>query len=1131
MENKSLPDRYYLKNPRLKQLFRIMRLTTFLLMICVFFTYADNTHSQNARVSINKINAPLDDILNEIEKQTDYLFIYNNQVDVNRKVSVKVRTKPVSSVLESLFKGADINYSMEGTHIVLSKRDESVTQQNSRQITGTVTDTNGEPVIGANVLEKGTTNGTITDVNGWFQLTVNQQAVLTISYIGFMATEVATGNLSNLKITLREDTKALEEVVVVGYGSVRKSDLTSSVTSVKAEDMAVSARPDIASALQGIAPGVEVSTNSASPGGELDIRIRGIGTLNDNTPLFVVDGMPVNSLEFVSPNDIERMEILKDATSSAIYGSRGSNGVVLITTKSGQQANGKYIINFDGSFGVQDLIHKLDMADATEFAMIYNEAREASNVEGRIDLNSIKGKGTDWIDEISNSSAIVQNYNLNVTGGNNTNSISAGLSYYNQEGIIKSSDYERYTARMNAVVKPNKVATLNFNVIAGHIDRNSISGEKDQYGGILFNAFLIDPITEVMKPESEWVSNPYSNYARSKYTMIGNPMGVMARSFNNAKTYSIIFNAGVKLDFTKELSFKTTIGIDYRENKRKVFSPDYYINPSEKTDDNKIENYSDMRFGYVWENTLNYQKTFNDVHRLGALLGYTMEYNKSEGLSGSRTNTPGNASELQYIQLGTQNNNVDGSFSERAMISYLGRINYSFMDKYIVTANFRADGSSRFAKGNKWGFFPSVSGAWVVSNEDFFPKNIAIDYLKLRLGYGQIGNQNISNYAYLDQVRNTYRYPFGGSLIPGFATYYPGNPGVKWETTEDISIGLDGGFWNNTLTWTLDIYRRKTKDMLLRNPVPAYTGLYSNATNLSAGIWDNVGSLQNEGLELSLEYRGKIHALNYRVGGNIAFVKNEITELGDVEFISGGNIRTVGDITRSAVNSSIARFWGYRTNGIFKSEEEVKAHSKEGVLIQPNAKPGDLRFVDKTEDGQITDADKEWIGDPLPDFTAGLNLNLEYKGFDMKIYLYALVGTDIMDASSVFYNSGKDVYNSLTGLYDKAWRASNPTATHTRLSSRDENGNYQKFSDYMLQNGSYLRLRNLQIGYTFGKDMIGKLGVNNLRLYIAAQNLFTITRYDGFEPETSSSSVTTLGIDYGNYPNARSFLLGVNVSF
>ena len=1007
----------------------------------------------------------------------------------------------------------------------------SVSQQ-EKSITGVVTDNNGEAIIGANIVVKGTTNGTITDIDGRFTLNAPQGAILVVSYIGYHPKEVTIGNLTVIAVTLNEDTQTLDEVVVVGYGSVRKSDLTSSVTSVRAEDMAVSATPNIASALQGIAPGVEVATNSASPGGGMDIRIRGVGTLNNNAPLYVVDGLPVSTIEFVNTNDIERMEILKDATSAAIYGSRGSNGVVLITTKSGKDGNGKYTINFDGSFGVQSLSNKLEMADATEFAQIYNQAREISNIDGRIDLSTINGKGTDWIDEITRGAAPMHNYNLNVTGGNNISSISAGLGYYGQDGIVKSSSYEKYSARINAIIKPNNIVTFNFNMIAGHTSRDMITGEKDQYGGILFNALLIDPITSVMKPESEWVDNPYSNYARSQYTMISNPVGVMARTFNNTKQYSGIANLGMTLDFTKEISFKTNIGVDYRDSKRRTFTPDFYINPSEKNDDNKIENENIYYLNYAWENTLNYNKTFQDKHRLSVLVGYTMEYHKQENLKASRTNTPGNAPELQYLQLGASNPDATGEFHKNTMISYLGRINYSFMDKYIITANFREDGSSRFSKGNKWGFFPSVSGAWVISNEEFFPQDATVNYLKLRMGYGQIGNQNIENNAYIDQVRNTYRYPYGYVLSSGLATYAAGNKDIRWETTEDMSIGIDGGLFNNSLTWTVDLYMRKTKDMLLKNPVPGFSGLYSSPTDINAGIWDNVGSIENKGLEISLEYRGTINQLKYRVGGNISFVKNEITELGTVDFISSANVRGLGDISRSQVGSSVGRFWGYKTDGLFQSEAEVAAYkNKDGDLIQPNAKPGDLKYIDRNGDGQISDTDKEWIGSPLPTFNAGFNINLEYKGFDLRAYFNGVVGNDIMDANSIFYDSGKDVYNSLKGTYGKSWRSDNTNTKHPRISSKDENGNYQKFSDYMLQNGSFLRMKDLQIGYNFKPNVTGKLGMSRLRLYLAAQNLFTITSYNGMEVETSSDNVNVLGIDYGNYPSARSFIFGVNISF
>lgn len=999
-----------------------------------------------------------------------------------------------------------------------------------KNISGIITEANEEPIIGANVIVKGTTNGTITNFDGEFSLEVPADAVLQISYIGYLPQEIPVGNQTIFTIILKEDTQALEEVVVVGYGSVRKSDLTSSVTSVKAEDMGVSATPNIGTALQGIAPGVEVATNSASPGGQVDIRIRGVGTLNDNSPLYIVDGMPVNSLEFVNTNDIERMEILKDATSAAIYGSRGSNGVVLITTKSGKDGDGKYTISFDGSFGVQTLGNKLKMADANEYARIFNQARENSGVDGRIDLNSLSGKGTDWVKEITRL-APSHNYNLNITGGNKVSSISAGIGYYGQKGVVESSDYEKYSARLNANIQPNKIVSFHFNLIAGHTNRDLIAGEKDQYGGVLFNALLIDPITPVMKPESEWVENPLSNYHRSLYTEIGNPAATIARTNDNIKQYSGVVNMGMKLDFTDYLFFKTTFGVEYKDSKQKTFSPEFYINPNEKNDDNKVENENYYWLNYAWENTLNFQKTFNSIHRLSVMAGYTMEYNKSESVYATKTNTPGNANAYQYLQLATLNADADGTFSKNTMISYLGRVNYSYLDKYIVTANFREDDSSRFAKGNKWGFFPSVSAAWVISNENFFPDTKAVSFLKLRIGYGQIGNQNISNYAYIDQIRNIYRYSFGGTLSSGLATYKPGNASVKWETTEDFSMGIDGTSLNGALTWTIDLYSRKTRDMLLDNPVPGYTGLFEDPVELSAGIWENVGSIRNQGIEVSLEYRGQVNKLKYRVRGNVSFVKNKVLELGAVEFISAGNIREVGDITRTQVGSSIARFWGYKTDGIFQSWEEINAYQKEGSLIQPNAKPGDLKFIDKNGDGQITDDDKDWIGSPLPTATGGININLEYNGFDFRAYFYGVIGNKVMDANSVFYSSGKDLYNSLAGTYENTWSETNTSAKNPRLAAKDENANYQRFSDHLLQNGSYLRLKDLQIGYSFKRNVTDKLGMTKLRLYFATQNLFTITSYKGMEPETSSASVSTLGIDYGNYPSARAYLFGLNVAF
>lgn len=1015
-------------------------------------------------------------------------------------------------------------------------------------VSGTVNDDFGKPLVGVSVMLKGEGKGVITDINGYYSiLTPHSNSVLTYSYIGYRPVEQVVGDRTFIQIILTEDSREIEEVVVIGYGHLRKSDLTGAVASVKGEEVKIPFNASVGAGLQGTAAGVEVATISYSPGGRSQVRVRGIGTLNDNDPLYVVDGMPVSSIDYLLPNDIERVEVLKDASSAAIYGARGANGVILITTLQGRKMS-KFKVTFDGSAGSQSAANLTKMAGPQEYALIKNAARVNSGktpLFSDTDITAMNG-GTNWLDEITRS-APIQNYTLSMTGGSDKTSYASSLNYFDQEGIVKGSDYRKINARLNTEIEATERLNVGVIFTFNNIIQNSIS-EKNVRGSVINNALMNDPLTPVYKssdkksadwtgvPE-EYLDNEYSIFMRSKYASVNNPVGQIARTYNTLESYITTVNGFARYELMKGLSLKTAFGIDYFSTENKVFSPTYWIATEEKNEVNSIQNISAVTMHWAWENTLNYENIFNKIHRINVVAGYTMEYNTYKMVLASKQNIPGNSPDYQYLELATENDNNSGQHTKNTLMSYLARANYSLMDRYILTASLRADGSSRFASGNRWGVFPAVSGAWIISNENFMPDWKWLDYLKLRAGYGTIGNQSIADNSYVNLVGVDSRYPFGNDKIlnSGYGLLVPGNKDVKWETTEDLNVGIDLHLFNS-LNLTVDMYQRKTKDMLLFVPIAGFTGLAYDPYN-QAGVWDNAGTMQNRGIEFSANYQGASGDFKYKVGGNISFTHNKVLELGGYGVISSGSFWDLGYVTRTEAGSSIGRFYGYRTNGIFQSDEEVRNYTytdpKTGStsLIQPNAKAGDFIFMDINNDGVITDADKEYIGSPLPKFSGGFNFYVDYKGFDLAAHFYGVYGNKIMDGMKAFSESGMGTWNSREGLYDRAWTPENHSATHPRLSENDTNGNFNKFSDFYLEDGSYLRLKSLQVGYTFGTKICEAMRIHSLRVYVGAQNLFTLTRYKGMEPDLTSMTVTAMGIDYANYPSARTFLGGLRIVF
>lgn len=1095
-----------------------MRITTFLLLVCVFCSFAENTHSQNARVSITKSNAHLDDVLSEIESQTDYLFIYNNQVDVNRKVSVKVKSKPVSQVLDNLLKNTDITYTMEGTHIVLTKNAVNAhpVLQQTKNVTGKVVDGNGEPVIGANVVVKGTTNGTITDLDGNFSVEADSKAVLNVSYIGYLSKEVVVGNQNVLNIVLLEDTKTLDEVVVIGYGTQKKADLTGSVANVSTEKLNTQSNATIGQALQGKIAGVDIVSQGGAPGGSTRIMVRGIGTLNNASPLYIVDGMYMTGIDHINPNDIASIDVLKDASSAAIYGSRAANGVIIITTKEGSNTDGKPIIDFSANVGISAPSKYLDLLDAAGWAEVTTVARRAAGLEPLEMATDLSSKpDNDWQDLMFNP-ALMQNYNLSVKGGGKHSTYYNSVGYTNQDGVMKGTNYQRYTLQSKQDFKKG-IFQAGTNVVLTYDQNKPLLSEIR--GGMVGHTIQSIPTLEQYDP------NRAGGYGGTYGDVVNlyNPLGMvddnlMSRYSENVKIFT---NAYVSVEPIKGLKYKLNLTPDfqfYRYNSS-LGVYDYGLNKNDLTQATEEQQ---RRRNILVENLLTFDRTFGD-HKISLLAGYTYQDSRYRLLRGSGQGMPESIFELDAASGGLF---ASGSSTRSVMTSILGRVFYSYKNRYLLTATIRRDGSSKFGSNNRYGNFPSVSVGWNIAEEDFMKTNVTwLDQLKLRGGYGVLGNQEIDDYQYVSVVSTGINYPDGnGNLIQGAFPKIFATPDIKWEETSMTNIGIDFMALQNRMTLTADWYVKNTKDILLRVPIPISTGGSNDPIR-------NAGKIRNKGFEFNLGWNDKLNKdFSYGINFLGTFNKNEVIEMGaESQAITGGTIHGGTYTSRTLAGYPIGGFWLVPTDGYFNSTEEVQQYQKDGVLIQPSAEPGDIRFKDTNNDGTINDQDRVYCGSPFPKFTYSINGNITYKDFDFAIGFQGVTGNKIYNATRLELEDVTRGTNYLASALDY-WTPSNQNAAHPRLIWNDPNRNARSESDRYLESGSYFRLRNLQIGYTI-PNVLFKGFIQKARVYVNADNLFTISSYSGYSPDVNSSDVYSRGFDEFMYPNNRTFMLGLNVTF
>lgn len=978
-----------------------------------------------------------------------------------------------------------------------------------------------EPMIGATVQIKGTGNGTITGLDGDYMLTnVSSDAVLVFSTIGYDTQEIPVNGKEVINMVLKESSELLEEVVVIGYGTVKKSDLTSSISTVKGKEITQTVTGNAMDALQGKVNGVQVSSGGG-PGTAPKVLIRGVTTVNGSNPLYVVDGMPVgDNINFLNSNDIESMEVLKDASAAAIYGTRASNGVILITTKKGKA--GRTSINFTTSIGFQT-IAKPDVAGLDEYKEVYNKRyTNDGSVSNWNDTGATTNPGgTDWWDAVINKTALVQNYALSVAGGTDKLVYNFSVGYYRNKSQLDVGYWDKINVRLNTEYTFNKYVKMGVD-IAPRVE--SWEDTPNQFAA----AMHMDPSTPIFRPQEEWVDNEFDNYQRSYNNETWNPAGAIARSNAYSRDMGAIMNTYLQVNPIEKLTLRTQFGANAHYRRTDKFTPKFTMDALEKADQSEISRQSQEWLDWNWTNTITYIDTFAEKHNLNVMGGFTAERYAWYNTKALRKDVPNNMDQMQEVNAGDPSTDVaNGETTYNSMVSFLGRLMYNYDNRYYISASVRADGSSRFPKGSRYAVFPSVSASWRVTGEEFMENQNIFSDLKLRGGWGRVGNQNIDNNATLTLLDQT-QYIFGNTLTNGYFVSKIGNNNLKWETVEDWNVGLDMSFLDDRLGVTFEYFQKKSKDMLYKKQNIFAIGY----PDWNSTVWMNVGSMKAYGWELGLNWHDQAGKdFSYNVGLNLSSVRNKA-----IKFSGDGPIYTGGFNSDQIISNEdgglISRFYGYVADGLFQNWSEVYAHTDEhGTLVQPNAQPGDIRFKDLNHDGKLDASDKAFIGNPYPDLMIGLNLGFTYKNVDFAANFYGTIGNDIFNTTKGMY-SGAGGQNVWKGTLGKAWDGEGTSNDIPRLSYNDKNLNYNRVSSFYVEDGSYMRCKLLQVGYTLPKQWVGGA---NLRISFSAQNPFTITGYSGMDPErpmlNAEGSVIETGIDNIAYPNPRTFLFGIDFKF
>lgn len=989
----------------------------------------------------------------------------------------------------------------------------------------------GQPLPGASVVISGTASGTVTDFDGNYTLKVPANGTLQFSYIGMKSQTINVDERTTINVALESDAIGVDEVVVVGYGTQKKSLVTGAISKVGGEELSKTADMRVTQALQGKTAGVVISSNSGQPGDQISVRIRGIGTNGDAEPLYIIDGLPMSGsgTDFLSSNDIESIEVLKDAASSAIYGARGANGVILITTKSGRK-NSKMTVTYDGYYGVQNPWRKLRLLDNQQYMMLTNEAAINGGLAPKFSAADMANytSNTDWQDEMFNYDAPKQNHSISLTGGTDKITYSSSLNYFKQDGIVAKgkSSFEKFAYRINTV---GEFGFMKFgtNLNLAHIISKGID-TNNHFGNGLAQAVNMPPIVPVKFDDGSWATPEDFGLGLQEIT---NPVALLDQLQSETNTNKLVGGLFAEIDFGKinstlaGLKFKSTYSGEYTLVDTRGYAPFYNLDALHFTTTDQASRSMDIWSRWNFENVLTYDKTI-DEHHFTLMAGTTAFKDMHNNLSGSKKDVIFNDFGHAYIDNATDPESATfrGGYTEHTVASLFGRINYDYMNRYMLTATLRRDGSSRFGSENKYGYFPSVAAGWVISREDFMSSaSSAVDLLKLRLSWGQNGNENIGDFGYTSIIGNQNIYYFGTDKTQynGTQPTQIANPSLKWETSEQTNAGLDFATLGNSLRVTLDYYVKTTKDWLVTAPVPMMVG------NSAPTI--NGGSVRNSGFEAEVSFKKQLGKFYLETSVNGAYNKNEVLDIQNSEKRLQGGDGGFGQsgVLYAAVGTPMGVFYGVKTDGIFQTPEEIAAYTNtDGGLIQPKAKPGDIKFLDANGDGAITDADRVSLGSPYPDFTGGFNLSLEYAGFDFNTFLYASLGQEVYDATRRYDMNGTNYSED----WLNRWTGPGTSNYYPRVTFVDDNQNMKTVSDFFVHKASFLRLRNTSLGYSLPKSVTDYLKIKKLRFYVSAENLLTITKYKGYDPEIGGG-VFSNGIDHDIYPQARTIMGGINVTF
>lgn len=1096
----------------------MLNLKRLFLFFLIFFSLQVEAQ-ENRVINLSSTRITVKNIIGEVEKQSRYTFVFDNSLSLNEVVSLNQKNLPLNQLLDKVFVENGLSYEIIGNQIIIKKV--SATQNKSKKkMSGLVTDANGEPIIGATVKVLGSGEGTITDFDGKFSLSATEGAIIEISYVGFLSEQLKNTGKNDIRIAMKEDAQKLEEVVVVGYGTQKKKDLTSAIATISAKELSNQSVSNAVAAMQGRLSGVQI-TNSGSPGSSPSIRIRGTGSIHSANPIYVVDGMIVDDISYLGPNDIESMSVLKDASASAIYGVRAANGVIMVTTKRGEQAD-RISVDFNAYVGIKTPSHIHDMIDGPEYVTLYNEFMKYSGTEeGMIDPNKF-AYSNDWFREVLTNS-FTSNEDITIRGGSNRSVFSVGVNHTKEDGLIKDDNYEKLGLRANYEFHINKAVTTGLNIIVASTKANPAPGS------LLSSIYRTAPILPTREQNGDKFGNPED--INGFDSQGNNPEVTLYYNHQWRNSVKAVINGFVDIKLFNSLSLRSTLGMNPSYGTSINYQPKYDISSKLKHETNDLSKSASNDMALSWDNTLTYEKTFRKDHSLKVMLGYSYRETKTNSLTGSAEDLidiPDINQSYLFLTIGKGTDyamKVSDSGNRIVQIGYLGRVNYDYKHRYLLNFTMRSDASSKFPKHNRRGFFPSVGLGWVISEEPFM-KNSGIDFMKLRAGWGLLGNDNIPSNLYQLSTSNGTSVIFGPEQNLGTSNNVSSavtvnklfNPDLRWEVIDETNIGLDVNLFSNRLSASLDWYYKMTRDAIFATTALASSGLGSG------GVWGNFANILNTGIEFSTSWSDQIGNFSYNLGANFTYNKNEVKKInagGASYYDQGDGTNNITPLTRTRVGHSVGEFFGYKAIGVFQNWEQI-----EQTPHMANTQPGMLIFEDVNKDGVIDASDRTAIGNPNPPFTYGFNVGAGYKNFDLNIFCQGVAGNKIYNENRALMTASR-LYDK--EFYDNRWTGEGTSNTYPSVMYSA--GDARTPNSFFVESGNYFRIKSIQLGYSLPKSALYKLHMEKLRFYLNAENPFTFFSFNGFSPEVPSSNPLMTGVCNAVYPLSSVYSFGVNVTF